>query len=150
MITILPCALVFVRNWKSANRRFEAIDREDDLLYATATTSGDADHNLNVSIDGSHLTCWAASEPFLDAIDKSPRSFRRGKFIDWLLNGWANIALWWNSLLDLCSMIICHRFYSTGWWAHLGKHISTELTEDTFDKVVTLKVSREESTPESC
>jgi hypothetical protein len=39
-------------------------------------------------------------------------------------------------------MIICHRFYSTGWWAHLGKHISTELTEDTFDKVVTLKVSR--------
>lgn len=38
-------------------------------------------------------------------------------------------------------MIICHRFYSTGWWAHLGKHISTELTEDTFDKVVTLKVS---------
>ena len=37
-------------------------------------------------------------------------------------------------------MILCHRFYSTGWWGHLGKHVSTDLTEETFDKVVTLKV----------
>ncbi|KAJ9103641.1 hypothetical protein QFC19_004216 [Naganishia cerealis] len=44
-----------------------------------------------------------------------------------------------STLLDLCSMIICHRFYSTGWWSHLGKHVATDLGEETFDKLVTLK-----------
>ncbi|KAJ9094033.1 hypothetical protein QFC21_006134 [Naganishia friedmannii] len=28
---------------------------------------------------------------------------------------------------------------TTGWWSHLGKHVATELSEETFDKVVTLK-----------
>jgi hypothetical protein len=45
-----------------------------------------------------------------------------------------------SSMLDLCSLIICHRFYSTGWWKHLASHVSTNLDDDAFNRVVTLKV----------
>lgn len=47
-----------------------------------------------------------------------------------------------NSLLDLCSFIVCHRFFSAGWFGHLAKHVSTELDADAFERVVLLDVSR--------
>ncbi|KAA1466264.1 hypothetical protein DENSPDRAFT_790755 [Dentipellis sp. KUC8613] len=42
--------------------------------------------------------------------------------------------------IDLCGLVILHRFSSSAWWDHLGKHVSSDLTgEDTFNKVVQLK-----------
>ncbi|TFY80819.1 hypothetical protein EWM64_g3199 [Hericium alpestre] len=42
--------------------------------------------------------------------------------------------------IDLCSVVILHRFSSSAWWDHLGKHVSSDLSgDDTFDKVVQLK-----------
>jgi hypothetical protein len=47
-----------------------------------------------------------------------------------------------SSLLDLCSFIVCHRFFSAGWFSHLAKHVSSELDAEAFERVVMLDVSR--------
>ena len=45
-------------------------------------------------------------------------------------------------LLDLCTVIILHRFSSPSWWEHLVKHVSADFTGgDAFDKVVRLQVT---------
>lgn len=46
-----------------------------------------------------------------------------------------------SNLLDLCSFIVCHRFFSAGWFGHLAKHVSSELDSDAFERVVMLDVS---------
>jgi hypothetical protein len=46
-----------------------------------------------------------------------------------------------HSLLDLCSFIVCHRFFSAGWFQHLSKHVSTTLDVEAFERVVMLDVS---------
>jgi hypothetical protein len=45
-----------------------------------------------------------------------------------------------SSLLDLCSFIVCHRFFSAGWFTHLAKHVSSELDAEAFERVVMLDV----------
>ena len=46
-----------------------------------------------------------------------------------------------SAFIALCSVIILHRFASGAWWEHLKKHIpATMSSEDSFDRVVTLKV----------
>ena len=46
-----------------------------------------------------------------------------------------------NTLVDLCSVIIMHRFSSPSWLEHLVKHVSANMSgEDGFDRVVRLKV----------
>ncbi|KAG8947174.1 hypothetical protein FRC03_001151 [Tulasnella sp. 419] len=42
-------------------------------------------------------------------------------------------------LLDLCSVVIMHRFSSTSWFTHLSQHIPSELTDKAFDQVVQLQ-----------
>lgn len=45
-----------------------------------------------------------------------------------------------SAFLALCSIMILHRFASPAWWEHLKNHISAKMSsEDTFDRVVTLK-----------
>jgi hypothetical protein len=45
-----------------------------------------------------------------------------------------------SAFIALCSVIILHRFASAAWWEHLKKHIpATMSSEDSFDRVVTLK-----------
>jgi len=44
-------------------------------------------------------------------------------------------------LLDLCSIVILHRFSSPTWWEHIIKHVPADFTaNDAFDKVVRLPV----------
>ncbi|KAL7415760.1 hypothetical protein BDY24DRAFT_382124 [Mrakia frigida] len=43
------------------------------------------------------------------------------------------------ALLALTSIIVLHRFSSLAWWKHLTHHLGSELDNDAFDKVVTLK-----------
>jgi len=46
-----------------------------------------------------------------------------------------------SAFIALCSLIILHRFASSAWWEHLKKHIpATMASDDSFDRVVTLKV----------
>ena len=46
-----------------------------------------------------------------------------------------------SAFIALCSVIILHRFASSMWWEHLKKHIpATMSNDDSFDRVVTLKV----------
>jgi len=42
-------------------------------------------------------------------------------------------------LLDLCTVTILHRFSSPSWWTHLEKHVSADLSEEAFDRVVKLQ-----------
>jgi hypothetical protein len=45
-------------------------------------------------------------------------------------------------LLDLCPIVIAHRFSSPAWWEHLRKHVSAKVSEEAgFDAVVRLGVS---------
>lgn len=44
-------------------------------------------------------------------------------------------------IIDLCTVIILHRFQSPAWWDHIVKHVSADLTlSDAFDQVVRLQV----------
>jgi hypothetical protein len=44
-------------------------------------------------------------------------------------------------LLDLCPVVIAHRFSSPAWWDHLRKHVSAKVSEEEgFDAVVRLDV----------
>ncbi|KAI0053073.1 hypothetical protein FA95DRAFT_1552963 [Auriscalpium vulgare] len=46
-------------------------------------------------------------------------------------------------IIDLCSVVVLHRFSSKAWWEHLSKHVSADITkEETFDKVVQLKTGQ--------
>ncbi|KAI0742148.1 AAA-like domain-containing protein [Irpex lacteus] len=48
-----------------------------------------------------------------------------------------------NTLIDLCSVVIMHRFSSPSWWDHLEKHVSANMTGDeAFDRVVRLKTGQ--------
>ncbi|PCH41311.1 hypothetical protein WOLCODRAFT_89215 [Wolfiporia cocos MD-104 SS10] len=42
-------------------------------------------------------------------------------------------------LLDLCGVTILHRFSSPSWFTHLIKHVSADISEEAFDKVVRLR-----------
>ncbi|KZT12865.1 uncharacterized protein LAESUDRAFT_808383 [Laetiporus sulphureus 93-53] len=42
-------------------------------------------------------------------------------------------------LLDLCSLAILHRFSSPAWWEHVAKHVSANVSEETFDQIVKLR-----------
>ncbi|KAF8076252.1 hypothetical protein FPV67DRAFT_1558760 [Lyophyllum atratum] len=45
--------------------------------------------------------------------------------------------------LDLCTVVILHRFSSPSWWEHLIKHVSADFTgSDAFDKVVKLQTGQ--------
>lgn len=45
-----------------------------------------------------------------------------------------------SAFIALCSFIVLHRFASSAWWEHLKQHIpATMSSEDSFDRVVTLK-----------
>ncbi|KAI0068910.1 hypothetical protein BV25DRAFT_1817835 [Artomyces pyxidatus] len=45
--------------------------------------------------------------------------------------------------IDLCSVVILHRFSSLAWWEHLSKHVSADLSDaDSFDRVVRLKTGQ--------
>ena len=47
-----------------------------------------------------------------------------------------------NTLIDLCSVTIMHRFSSPAWWEHLSKHVSADMSSgEAFDRVVRLKVT---------
>jgi hypothetical protein len=43
-------------------------------------------------------------------------------------------------LLELCSLIVIHRFSSPAWWEHLKNHVSSDCAEEGFDEVVKLRV----------
>ncbi|RDB22698.1 hypothetical protein Hypma_010340 [Hypsizygus marmoreus] len=46
-------------------------------------------------------------------------------------------------LLDLCTVVVLHRFTSPSWWEHLIKHVSADFTgSDAFDKVVKLQTGQ--------
>ncbi|KAG6817206.1 hypothetical protein H0H87_011564 [Tephrocybe sp. NHM501043] len=45
-------------------------------------------------------------------------------------------------LLDLCTVVILHRFSSPSWWEHLIKHVSADFASDAFDKVVKLQTGQ--------
>jgi hypothetical protein len=49
-------------------------------------------------------------------------------------------------LIDLSTITILHRFQARSWWKHLSDHISAELTEEDFDRVIKLKVTSDFST----
>jgi hypothetical protein len=73
-----------------------------------------------------------------------PRTYSRPFQVDSvsiLFEASADILVFTNSLIDLCSFIVCHRFFSAGWFHHLAKHVSTELDADAFERVVMLEVS---------
>ncbi|KIY74182.1 hypothetical protein CYLTODRAFT_364601 [Cylindrobasidium torrendii FP15055 ss-10] len=42
-------------------------------------------------------------------------------------------------IIELCSVVILHRFSSPAWWEHLKKRVPAELDSAAFDKVVRLK-----------
>lgn len=45
-------------------------------------------------------------------------------------------------IIDLCNVIILHRFQSPAWWNHIVKHVSADFSlGDAFDRVVRLQVS---------
>jgi len=45
-------------------------------------------------------------------------------------------------ILDLCTVMILHRFSSPEWWEHVKRHVSAQISaEDVFEKIVGLKVS---------
>ncbi|TFY69603.1 hypothetical protein EVG20_g3065 [Dentipellis fragilis] len=45
--------------------------------------------------------------------------------------------------IDLCSVVILHRFQSLAWWDQLSKHVSADLSVDgTFDMVTKLKTGQ--------
>lgn len=44
-------------------------------------------------------------------------------------------------IIDLCNVVILHRFQSPAWWDHIVKHISADLSiGDAFNHVVRLQV----------
>ena len=44
-------------------------------------------------------------------------------------------------IIDLCTVIILHRFQSPAWWEHIVKHVSADFSlGDAFDRVVRLQV----------
>ncbi|KAI0347429.1 hypothetical protein BDW22DRAFT_528650 [Trametopsis cervina] len=48
-----------------------------------------------------------------------------------------------NTLIDLCSVTIMHRFSSPSWWEHLAKHVSADMSSgEAFDRVVRLKTGQ--------
>lgn len=45
-------------------------------------------------------------------------------------------------VIDLCTVIILHRFQSPAWWEHIVKHVSADFAiGDAFDRVVRLQVN---------
>jgi len=42
-------------------------------------------------------------------------------------------------ILDLCSVMVLHRFSSPRWWEYIIRHVSAEISSDAFDKVVSLQ-----------
>lgn len=46
-------------------------------------------------------------------------------------------------IIDLCTVIILHRFQSPAWWEHIVKHVSADFSlEDAFDRVVRLQTGQ--------
>ena len=44
-------------------------------------------------------------------------------------------------ILDLCTVMILHRFSSPEWWEHVKRHVCAEVSaDDVFNKIVGLKV----------
>lgn len=44
-------------------------------------------------------------------------------------------------IVDLCTIVILHRFQSPAWWNHIVKHVSADFSlGDAFDQVVRLQV----------
>jgi len=48
-----------------------------------------------------------------------------------------------DTLMDLCSITIMHRFSSPSWWEHLTKHVSADMSSgEAFDRVVRLQTGQ--------
>ncbi|KAJ3573337.1 hypothetical protein NP233_g2498 [Leucocoprinus birnbaumii] len=46
-------------------------------------------------------------------------------------------------IVDLCTVVILHRFQSPAWWEHIVKHVSADFTTgDAFDRVVRLQTGQ--------
>jgi len=46
-------------------------------------------------------------------------------------------------ILDLCTVMVLHRFSSPEWWEHVKRHVSAQIsTEDVFEKIVGLKTGQ--------
>ncbi|KAF8331261.1 hypothetical protein F5887DRAFT_998620 [Amanita rubescens] len=46
-------------------------------------------------------------------------------------------------ILDLCTVMVLHRFSSPEWWEHIKRHVSAQIsTEDVFEKIVGLKTGQ--------
>ncbi|GHJ89610.1 hypothetical protein NliqN6_6012 [Naganishia liquefaciens] len=49
-----------------------------------------------------------------------------------------------SSMLDLCAMVICHRFSSPRWWSHLAKHVASDADKgnEIYEELVRLRTGK--------